>query len=66
MKMILAAAFLIGAAAPAFAADPMPTKPKMMHPTHVMHAAKHTTMLKPARDATTDKLNQQQLDMHKS
>ena len=61
MKRLLLAALLAAAAAPAFAADTMPPK------TAPMHEMKHRTpVIKPAREPSTDKLNQQQLDAIKS
>ena len=61
MKPFLLAALVAAIAAPAFAAETAPPK------APPMHAMKHhTSVIKPAREPSTDKLNQQQLDAIKS
>lgn len=74
MKTIFVAATLFAAvASPAFAATEAtaPAAPKMTHmkmKSHPMKAAAKpgAPVMHPAHDASTDKLNQQQLDAHKS
>ena len=69
--LVVAAVLLAGLAAPAFAAPdlaaPHPAKSRMMHSGKMMHSMHaRPAAMHPSREPSTDQLNQQQLDQHKS